>query len=89
VSPLYAADHSGLPPALVVTAGFDLLRDEGEAYAEALRTAGSPVRTMRVEAHGHGFLHMTGVSPGARRAMVDVARAWREVIGYPALRRGG
>jgi acetyl esterase len=80
VSPLYARDLSGLAPALVVTAGFDMLRDEGEAYADALRDAGTPVRRMRADAHGHGFLHMTGVSPGARRAMVDVAEAWRAVL---------
>jgi acetyl esterase len=80
VSPLYAPDLSGLAPALVATAGFDMLRDEGEAYADALHAAGSPVRRMRVDAHGHGFLHMTGVSPGARQAMVDIAEAWRAVL---------
>ena len=80
VSPLFADDHSGLPPALLVTAGFDLLRDEGEAYGDALEAAGSPVRRLRLDAHGHGFVHMTGVSPGARRAMEEVARAWREVL---------
>ena len=80
VSPLLATDLSNLPPALVVTAGFDMLRDEGEAYAEALRAAGNTVRTMRIPAHGHGFLHMTGVSPAARAAMVDVAREWRALL---------
>jgi acetyl esterase len=80
VSPLYAADHGGLAPALVVTAGFDMLRDEGEAYAEALRATGTPVRRMRVDAHGHGFVHMTGVSPGARQAMVGIAEAWRALL---------
>jgi acetyl esterase len=83
VSPLYAPDLSGLPPALVVTAGFDMLRDEGEAYAEALRSAGSPARLSRADAHGHGFLHMTGVSPGARAAMVQAARDWRAVLDGP------
>jgi acetyl esterase len=83
VSPLHAPDLSGLSPALVVTAGFDLLRDEGEAYAEALRAAGSPVRLSRVDAHGHGFLHMTGVSPGARQAMVQIGRDWRAVLEGP------
>ena len=80
VSPLYAPDHGGLAPALVVTAGFDMLRDEGEAYADALHAAGTPVQRMRTDAHGHGFLHMTGVSPGARQAMVDIAEAWRAVL---------
>ncbi|HEU0016385.1 MAG TPA: alpha/beta hydrolase, partial [Longimicrobium sp.] len=66
VSPLYATDLSGQAPALLVVAGFDLLRDEGLAYGEALAAAGSPVRVLRIAEHGHGFLHMTGVSPGAR-----------------------
>ncbi|WP_420125170.1 alpha/beta hydrolase [Longimicrobium sp.] len=80
VAPLYAADHSGLAPALVVTAGFDMLRDEGDAYADVLHAAGTPTRRMCADAHGHGFLHMTGVSPGARQAMVRVAEEWRVLL---------
>ncbi|HEX5871840.1 MAG TPA: alpha/beta hydrolase [Longimicrobium sp.] len=80
VSPLYADDHSGLAPALVVAAGFDMLRDEGEAYADALHAAGTPTRRVRADAHGHGFLHMTGVSPGARRSMVQIAEEWRALL---------
>jgi acetyl esterase len=80
VAPLYAEDHSGLAPALVVTAGFDMLRDEGDAYADALHAAGTPTRRMCADAHGHGFLHMTGVSPGARQSMVRVAEEWRALL---------
>ncbi|HSU15487.1 alpha/beta hydrolase [Longimicrobium sp.] len=80
VSPLLAPDLAGLPPALVVTAGFDLLRDEGEAYAAALQAAGTPARVIRFPAHVHGFLHMTGISPAARAAMVRIAEAWRELL---------
>lgn len=80
VAPLYAEDLSRLAPALVVTAGFDLLRDEGEAYADALRAAGTTVRMTRVAGLGHGFLHMTGVSPAARQAMEETARDWRALL---------
>jgi acetyl esterase len=80
VSPLLAPDLSGLAPALVVTAGFDILRDEAEAYRDALAAAGTPARLTCLSAHGHGFLHMTGVSPGARAAMVRVAEDWRSLL---------
>jgi acetyl esterase len=80
VSPLFASDLSGMAPALAVTAGFDLLRDEGDAYFDAMAKAGTPVRRMHVPGHGHGFIHMTGVSPGAHAALVTIAHAWREVV---------
>jgi acetyl esterase len=80
VSPLLAPDLAGLPPALVVTVGFDFLRDEGLAYADALEAAGTPVRRISVPAQGHGFIHMTGINPDANRAMVGIARAWGEVL---------
>jgi acetyl esterase len=83
VSPLRNPDLAGLPPALVATAGFDLLRDEGEAYAQALSAAGVPVRARRFEGLGHGFIHLTGVCPAARRAMLDIAREWRELLDAP------
>jgi acetyl esterase len=81
LSPLYASDLSGLPPALVITAGFDILRDEGEAYAEALAAAGTPARLRRYAGLGHGFIHLTGICATARQAMTAIAREWREVIG--------
>lgn len=79
VSPLLAPDLSHLPPALVVTAAFDILRDEGEAYAEALRAAGSPATLVRVPL-AHGFVHMTGVTPAARLAMLSMALEWRALL---------
>jgi acetyl esterase len=77
LSPLHAAECSDQPPALVITAGFDPLRDEGRAYAERLRAAGSRVETLEFGSLVHGFVHMTAVSPAARAAMQDIARAWR------------
>ncbi len=76
VSPIYGR-LGGLAPALVVTAGFDVLRDEGEAYAAALAEAGTPVEAYREDALPHGFIHMTGISRTARRAVVGLAHRWR------------
>ena len=80
VSPLFAPDLAGLPPALVVVAGFDMLRDEAEAYAEALRSAGTLVRLHREPSLPHGFVNMTGFVPAAREAVIRVAREWRSLV---------
>jgi len=77
VSVLRADDLAGLPPAYVTTAGFDPLRDEGEAYAERLREAGVEVTLRRHPGLIHGFANMTAVSSTARAAMQEVARALR------------
>lgn len=70
-SPLYGA-LAGLPPALVQTAGFDPLCDEGEAYVERLRQAGVKVSHRRYEGLVHGYLHMVEGVAAARLAFSDL-----------------
>jgi acetyl esterase len=74
-SPLRAGRLDGLPPALVVTAEFDPLRDEGEYYAERLRQAGVPTEMKRWDGMNHGFFFWPGVVDRAGAAM-DEACAW-------------
>jgi acetyl esterase len=81
VSPLLADDHSRLPPAIIVTAQFDPLRDEGEAYGEKLRRAGVAVKVRRYDGMIHGFLSMSGVVHRGREALQDVGAELRELVG--------
>jgi len=79
-SPLRAPDLAGMPPALLVTAAFDPLRDEGEAYADALRKAGNRVIDWRVPGMVHGFLNLTGLSRTAREVVIGIAGATRTLL---------
>jgi acetyl esterase len=74
-SPLRAEDLAGLPPAVVLTAEHDVLRDEGEAFAERLEEAGVPVQRRRFDGQMHGFFTMVNVLPGSGRGIAYVAQA--------------
>ncbi len=77
VSPLLADDRSGLAPALVVTAGFDPLRDEGRQYADAMRQAGVPVDYREYGSLVHGFVNFFPLGGGSAAATADVISAMR------------
>jgi acetyl esterase len=72
-SPLRATDLSGLPPALIITAEYDPLRDEGEAYGEKLRAAGVPVTISRYEGMVHEFFGLAGLVSKAKEAVEQAA----------------
>jgi acetyl esterase/lipase len=71
-SPLFATDHSGLPPALVQVAELDPIRDDGLRYAAALRAAGVPVRTTTYVGMPHGYLSFPGFCRSAPQAMAEL-----------------
>ena len=72
-SPLRSSNFGGLPPAVVLTAEHDVLRDEGELYATRLMKAGVPVRHRRCAGQMHGFFTMVDLLPGASEALDYVA----------------
>jgi acetyl esterase len=79
ISPI-KGELSGLPPALIVTAGFDPLRDQGEAYATALRAAGTPAVARRMPDLIHGFANTPGVGRRSREAMLEVSSLMRGML---------
>jgi acetyl esterase len=72
VSPIHAADHSGLPPAFILTADCDLLRDDGARYAECLTAAGIAVRYVNYPDSPHGFFSLPKLCGCAPGALADV-----------------
>jgi acetyl esterase len=79
--PLRARDLSGLPPATVLTAGFDPLLEEGAAYAERLESAGVPVEHRNYEAQIHGFLSLYEHIDDGHEALEYVAERLRTAVG--------
>lgn len=73
VSPAFAQDVSGLPPTFLLTAEFDPLRDEGEAYAQKLTAAGVPVSLRRYDGMIHGFLQLSAMVSAATTAIEEIA----------------
>jgi acetyl esterase len=73
LSPLLGQGFATLCPSALITAEFDPLRDEGEAYADAMRAAGADIRFRREPGLIHGFINMVGVSPAARAALLRIA----------------
>jgi len=84
LSPIHAPDLSGLAPAVVVTAEFDPLRDQGEAYAAALERAGVPVIARRYDGLIHGFFDLGALSPASAEAVAEICGDLRELLEVPA-----
>jgi acetyl esterase len=79
-SPIFASDVARLPPAFVLTAGFDPLRDEGQAYAERMQKAGVAVEYLCAEGQMHGFLLLGGALDGAAEVVHLLARRLRAAV---------
>ena len=79
-APLQARDLSGLPAALVLTAEFDPLRDEGEAYAHRLEAAGVPTTCIRYDGMVHGFFGMNDSVDKAREAVTNASSVLRDAF---------
>ncbi len=80
LSPILSENLAGLPPAVVVTAEYDPLRDEGEAYARALEQAGVPVTLVRYDGLIHGFFDLAPLSPAAAVAVGETCANLKRLL---------
>jgi acetyl esterase len=78
VSPLRADNLRGLPPALIITAEYDVLRDEGERYGKRLTEAGVPTKVTRYDGMHHGFFQMYGIVDKAKKALEEAVTWLKE-----------
>lgn len=81
LAPLLAQDFTGLPPATVLTAGFDPLRDEGQAYAQALEDAGVAVQRRHYQGQIHGFVSLTEFIDAAGESLTALAEDLEDAFG--------
>ena len=83
-SPLKASDVRGLPPAMIITGECDPLRDQGEAYADKLRSAGVAVVLKRYDGMIHPFVSLAAIVDAGREAINESASAVRQALNAPA-----
>jgi acetyl esterase len=86
-SPLLASNLHGLPPAFIITAECDPLRDEGEAYGLRLEEAGVPVDVQRYDGMPHGFFSFAAALDGGRSAFADATSRLRSAFGLAEVGR--
>lgn len=80
-SPFLADDYSGLPPAIIITAGYDPLRDESKAYGEKLREAEVQAKVRRYDdGMIHGFASIIGALEDSRKAMDEMGQELRSAL---------
>jgi acetyl esterase len=80
VAPIHAASHKNLPPALIITAEFDPLRDEGRAYAQQLKAAGSEAKLVEYSGMPHMFFQLSPVLEEGKAALAECASALRQAF---------
>lgn len=89
ISPVNSPRHDGLPPAIIVTAGCDPVRDEARAYSRLLSAAGVPVTELSYPGQIHGFSNKIDIFPAGVRCVADVSRAIRDFLTGSANNAGG